>query len=162
MGCLGVHFAVEAGVVEQLTTAIDDAAKMAIIEAIEEAWDREWLHDNDKSWDALHRSLTDGKLEWESGAYPLSHAVLGGIKLYDGDDYIICLVRHSEVGDVATALQSVTRESLRRGYDLIPADAYLELGDEDFEYTWESFQGLPDLFSRAATAGRAVIFTASQ
>jgi len=33
------------------------------------------------------------------------------------------------------------------------------LSEEDFVYTWSSFEGLPGFFARAAKAKRAVLFT---
>ncbi len=36
------------------------------------------------------------------------------------------------------------------------------LTEEDFGYTWEWFQGVRDLYQRAATEGRFVLFTADQ
>ncbi|MEO0532235.1 MAG: YfbM family protein [Planctomycetota bacterium] len=162
MGCLGVHFAIKPELAERLLAATDDDSRMEIIGEVEEAWEREWLHECDKSWDGLHRSLTDGKLEWGNGAYPLNHVVLGGKKLMEEEGYIVCLVMPDQVKDIASALREVTRGNLRRGYDLIPTDAYPEVGDEDFAYTWDNFPDLPDLFSRASAAGRAVTFTASE
>ena len=43
-----------------------------------------------------------------------------------------------------------------------PKDYYYEGGmsDQDFEYTWDSFRGVPELYERAARAGRAVMFVA--
>jgi hypothetical protein len=33
--------------------------------------------------------LSDGTLDLEAGAYPVSHAVLGGRQLHSGDDYFV-------------------------------------------------------------------------
>jgi alkanesulfonate monooxygenase SsuD/methylene tetrahydromethanopterin reductase-like flavin-dependent oxidoreductase (luciferase family) len=64
---------------------------------------------------------------------------------------------------VATALQQVTEVSMGRAYDrLDPADYGPNWSEEDFEYTWSWIQEVRGLWSRAATAGRAVIFTVSQ
>lgn len=95
------------------------------------------LPESDKSWDAMHRALGDGKLDGETGPYPLSHVVLGGQQLYDGDDYILVLKDPKMLHDIAQALASVTKERLRAGYDAMDTKAYgFEPSDEDFEYTW--------------------------
>ena len=41
---------------------------------------------------------------------------------------------------------------------------YIEdpFSEEDFEYTWEYFADLPELFSQAAENDRAIIFTVDQ
>jgi hypothetical protein len=64
-----------------------------------------------------------------------------------------------EIEDVAAALNGVTRDVLRRGYDRIDPAAYQgEIGEEDFEYTWSWLRGLTDFYGRAAAEGRSVIF----
>jgi hypothetical protein len=64
---------------------------------------------------------------------------------------------------VARALQQVTEAYMRQAYDrLDPADYGPNWSEEDLEYTWDWFQGVRDLWSRAAAAKRAVIFTVDQ
>ena len=110
--------------------------------------------------DALHRSLTDGQLLYGSGPFPLAYAVLGGRALDAGDDYTACFVEPSRVAETAQALPGVTREWLRSRYFALDPRAYgAALTDEDFDYTWSCFQGLPEFFARAAAAKRAVLFT---
>lgn len=69
MACRGVHFAIDNKAYEKLLTAGSDDAVIEIVqEEIEEEWDEKWLRETDKAWDAIHRCLTDGKLEWDSGS----------------------------------------------------------------------------------------------
>jgi hypothetical protein len=68
-----------------------------------------------------------------------------------------------QVRDIAAALPSITEEDFRRRYFAIDAKSYgVPLSDEDFRYTWDWFQGVRDLYSRAAQEGRCVLFTADQ
>ena len=53
----------------RIASATDDDDLMAMIEEIEDPWDREWLVETDKAWDAIHRCLTGGTLEY--GPSPL-------------------------------------------------------------------------------------------
>ncbi len=56
-----------------------------------------------------------------------------------------------------------TKVSFRERYNAIDQDDYgVPHSDEDFEYTWKYFIAVRDLFSRAAEAGRAVLFTVNQ
>jgi hypothetical protein len=165
MACRGVHFAIEPLVMNRLIDAKSDAAAVLDIvqQEMEQPWEESWLHETDKSWDALQRCLSDGTLNIPARFTPLPAAVLGGEHLYAGDDYVISLVRPELVRSVADALAIVTKEWLRKRYDaLSPRDYDGDIGDEDFEYTWNWFQGLPELFERAARAGRAVVFTVDQ
>jgi hypothetical protein len=159
-----VHFAIEPALMNRLLDAKSDAAVLEILQKeVDQPWEESWLHQSDKSWDALHRCLSDGSLAIPKKFEPLAAAVLGGEHIYGGDDYIIAVVRPERVRSVADALAGVTHEWLRKRYDaLSPRDYDGDIGDEDFEYTWNWFQGLPDLFARAASAGRAVIFTVDQ
>ena len=168
MSCLGVHFALEPADLQRVLDAEgnDQALVDLIHEDIEERYlshERGWQFQTDKAWDALHRCLTNGELEYESGPFPLSYAVLGGRQIYGGDDFIVSLVEPKDVGPTAKALKALTKEWLRQRYFEIDPDAYdMDLSEDDFEYTWANFQGLPEFFERAAAAGRAVIFTADQ
>ncbi|MGW1997643.1 DUF1877 family protein [Embleya sp. NPDC001921] len=92
MGCRAVIFALEAEDAERLLAAGDDGEVMDLVEEIEERRDGDRLVDPDRSWDALHRCLTDGELAFGNGEYPLSHAILGGRLLHDGDDHIVSYV----------------------------------------------------------------------
>ena len=82
--------------------------------------------------------------------------------MHQGDDYIVSLVRPNQVGAIATALSAIDKQSLRTGYSKIDASDYQALGNEDFDYTWNWFDGLADFYTKAAAAGRAVIFTVDQ
>ena len=164
MACLGVHFALTDKQADQLRAAADvgDDALMAVVGEVEEAWDREWLEETDKAWDGIHRCLTGGRLEW--GDTPRHKCILGSRNLHGGDEYIVNLLEPSEVADVAAAIASIDRDALRRCYDAIDPESYYYLvrSDDDFEYTWLNFLGLRDFFQKAATAGRAVVFTVDQ
>lgn len=167
MSCLGVHFALTA----------DDAAAL---EAIDDEEDRlEYLTEeievryfeaggtykaeSDKSWDAMHRLLADGRLSWDGGTYPLNHAVLAGKSLYGEDDYIMSLKTPAQVKDIAQALAELDESALRKRYDAIDAKDYDgTLDDEDFDYTWHWFQDVRKLYQLAAREGRYMLFTADQ
>lgn len=163
MGCRGVHFAIDGAIVDRLLEADDDEDIAAIIEEIEESCEPGFDFGTDKAWDALHRCLTDGTLDWAGGLYPLSHVVLGGMQLYEGDDYVVALVRAEQVPDVAAALAPIDEAWLRQRYDSLEFPDYQGFrSDEDFAYTWANFRGLGEFFQVAANAGRAVIFTVDQ
>jgi Domain of unknown function (DUF1877) len=161
---LGVHFAITPEQEFSLTTADDDGDSDMVgelLEELEESWDDDASKvDTDKAWDAIHRCLTDGTLDPDSGEYPLSHAVLGGRHLHD--DYYVVYVSAAEVRDVAHALRGVDRTWLRQRFDAIDDPDYRGAQDDaDFEYTWENFVDVQAFYDRAAAAGRAVIFTAT-
>ena len=163
MACRGVHFAITAEQAEALLAADGDDALMSLIEAIEEAWDKDNLAQSDKAWDAMHRCLTDGQLEYGNGSYPLNHCVLGPRQLHDGDDYIVSLLSPEEVRDVAKALDPVTAEWFEERYStVVPKDYAPEYGQDDLDYTWSNIQAVKALFQKAAGSGRAVIFTVDQ
>jgi hypothetical protein len=162
MACRGVHFALtpedEARLVDETH---DDDELLEAVEEIEERWDREWLVETDKAWDAIHRCLTDGSLEY--GSTPFHKCILGSDNLYEGDDYIVSLLRPAEVKEVAEAIEGIDREGMRRKYDAIDPDDYeCELSDDDFEYTWSNFSDLRAFFRKAAEHKRAVVFTVDQ
>jgi hypothetical protein len=166
MGCLGVHFALD----EEQVAALRATDEMDRVDYVtEEIEEKFWSanktrgHETDKAWDAIHRALTDGDLAWDNGTYPLNHVILGGEVLYGEDDYVLSLKTPSQVRDIVAALDRVTETSLRAGYDRIdPDDAGCEIGDDDFEYTWDYFVSLVEFYRRAAADGRYILFTADQ
>jgi hypothetical protein len=149
MPARGVHFAMTADQFARLLAARGDEQVMAVVEDIEEAWDKEFLAESDKAWDAMHRCLTDGSLLYENGEYPLNHCICGGRQLFEGEDYTVSLVTPEQVKDVASALEPVSKAWLRERYfSLLKQEEYeFEIGDEDFEYTWDWFQNVRELFT---------------
>jgi hypothetical protein len=161
MSARGVHFAITPAQERQLLAARSGRKLMELIEEIEDAWERPFLVESDKAWDAIHRCLTDGSLLYVSGEYPLNHCICGGRQLHRGRDYTVSFVSAPQVKEVAAALAKVTRAWMRKRYDKIDPHEYneVEMGDEDFDYTWESFLDVRRFYKKAAEAGRAVIFT---
>ena len=167
MGCLGVHFALTAGEIAQLRSFVSDPERLEYLQGyIEPAYFErcpDMKAESDKSWDALHRGLADGKLSWDGGEYPLNHTVLGGELLYTGSDYIMSLKTPQMVRDIAEAVLGITETDFQRRYLAIDRESYCHpLSEEDCRYTWDWFQGIRDLYRRAAEDGRFVLFTADQ
>ena len=161
MSARGVHFALTPTQAKQLLAAKSDRKLMGLIDAIEETWEQPFVVETDKAWDAMHRCLTDGSLLYVSGEYPLNHCICGGRQLIRGRAYTVSFVSRPQVKDVAAALAKVTKAWLRKRYDKIDPDDYdeVEMGDEDFRYTWDNFLAVRRFYKKAAEAGRAVIFT---
>jgi len=163
MGCRGVYFALTADEEKRLLSAGSDEAVLEIIqEEIEERWDEKWAEETDKSWDAMHRCLTDGTLSFEPVS-ALHQCVLGGKQLYGDDDYIVSFLTAEETRAVAAAIRDIDQGWMREKYFRIdPEDYEFPTTEEDFDYTWEYFQSVKRFFQKAAKAGRAVIFTVDQ
>jgi hypothetical protein len=158
-----VFFALTAAQEAELAATRDDDEVRAFVEDVESAWDEPWLCETDKAWDAMHRCLGDGTLGCGRRASALDMAVLGGGNHYEGEEYVVVHVRPHEVAEMAAALETVSEAWLREQYDRIdPSDYQGSLDGEDFAYTWYWFLQVRDFYRRAATAGRAVIFTVDQ
>jgi hypothetical protein len=164
MSCLGVHFVLTDADVATLIDLESDEARLAYVRDVLE--ERELggpgAAESDKAWDAMHRVLADGELTLEGGEYPLSHVVLGGQSLYDGEDFLMTLKTADEVRDIAQALRELSEEEFRLRYAGLGADYDGDAGEDDLVYTWEWFQGVRDLYLLAAESGKSVLFTADQ
>ncbi|XVQ10612.1 DUF1877 family protein [Spirillospora sp. CA-255316] len=153
---LGVHFALDQEQERLVLGAGGDEELAAVIEEIEETSDPSWHMPSDKAWDAIHRCLA----AVDRPGADLSLVVLGGRDLYEGEDYFVAHVTAEEVRALAQALPSLDRDLLRRLFFAMDVDDYTGPRDEqDFAYTWENFEDVRAFFSRAAEAGRAIIFT---
>ncbi len=166
MTARGVHFALPEIHAAALRAKVGDAARLVFLqEDIEERYfndHRDDLAQSDKAWDAMHRALTSGTLSAD-GPYPFGHAVLAGEQLYGADDYIMSLKSPAQVRDIAIAVDAITESEFRRRYFAIdPNDYEMDLSEEDFAYTWESFEGIRALYKRAAQQGRYVLFSVDQ
>ncbi len=164
MSGIGVLFAVESAVVDRLRQMDDDDDRVDFLqrEIEEDFFENQplWLCDLGKTWDAIHRCLTDGDIGWNNGTFPLNHVILGGEQLYDENDYIISLKDAEQVGLIAAALSKVTSRDFRVGYDRISPDDYDgPYGLDDYQSTWDEFEQLVEFYHRAAEAQRSVLFT---
>jgi Domain of unknown function (DUF1877) len=140
MSCLGVLFSLSEKEVIKLKSFNSDEERLDYLQTeIEEIYfDKypERIAELDKAWDAIHRSLTDGKLGYSNGNFPLNHVVLGGETLYFEDDYIMSLKTPQQVKQIAQSLIRFDETSLNVGYKKIPEIDYgFSTSDEDFEYT---------------------------
>ena len=165
MACRGVHFAITDEDLEALRRADSDEALVEVIqEEIEERWEKDagFVCETDKAWDAIHRCLTDGRLEYRNGSLPLRLCILGGEQLFSGDDYIVSLVTNEKLRDLADALSKISPEFIGERYSELPSDYQTEKSQEDCQYTWDWFSDLPGFFDPAASSGRHVIFTVDQ
>ncbi|MCX4808486.1 YfbM family protein [Streptomyces sp. NBC_01214] len=162
MGARGVLFALDALEAERILACRGDDEVIAVVEEVEEGWDRDHLFELDKSWDALHRCFTDGDLAFENGEYPLSHVILGGRLLHEGD-YIVCYVAADQVREVAVALEPLDEQWLSNRFVTLTFDSYQGVGDaEDIAYTQGFLPGLKNFYRTAAQNGRAAVFTVDQ
>ncbi len=161
MAARGVHFALTADQAASLLATPDDDALMLMIEDVESDWDEDWLAESDKAWDAIHRCLTDGSLEYAGGQPPLNLVILGGRQLGADEEYTISFVTSEQVKQVAAALAPIDEAWLRQRYfSLLKAGDYDgDIDEQDFGDTWRWFQHVAALFRKAAAHGRAVVFT---
>lgn len=167
MSCLGVHFALTTPEIEQLRAIASEEDRIECLRSIIEPhyFDQNemWLVESGKSWDAIHRALTDGQLEEDGGTYPLNHAILGGEALCSGFDYIMSYKTPAQVVEIAMALAGITEEEFRERYLTIDREDYAEpLSEEDLAHSWEGFQAVREFYLRAASETRGVLFTVDQ
>lgn len=165
---LGVHFGLSPEQGEQLAALDDDAAIMAFVEEIEEAWDEDNLCQTDKAWEAIHHCLTGDDpskdyTDTDAGEEPLKWAILGGAGLLEEvDDYFIFALDADQVRELAPALDKIDEAEFRRRYDKYCRGKQPGLDENHFGYAWENFKDLKEFYRRMAAKGYDVIFTVSQ
>ncbi len=167
MSCLGVLFSLDNEIVTKILSQNSDGERLNYVqmEIEENYFDQypDWVTELDKSWDSLHRCLTDGNLEWHNGSYPLNHMILGGQRIYHEPNYIMTLKAPEQVRDISRAIAQITKDKFRELYFRIdPNNFGMPLSEDDFQYTWAWFlQSIP-FWSLAAKQNRNVLFTADQ
>ncbi len=119
MGCLGTHFAFTADEGSDLIQCAPERARLQLLWEIEERYygnGSEFIAESGKTWDGMHRALTDGRFAFDNGTFPLSHVVMGGKRLYGGTDWKVVLKTPEEVRDVAVALESIDEKRFKSRY----------------------------------------------
>ena len=123
--------------------------------------------DLDKAWDAIHRALTNGKLEYGGKNPPGCWVILGG-EVLRGDregeeDYLVVCKSPKQVRQVDLFLQGMTEQAFRRLYFAIdPGEYNYPMDEEDFGYTWEYLSGSRPFWHNAAEKGLWVLFDVDQ
>lgn len=165
---LGVLFAVGQDIVKKLKDMQLEERPVFISEELEDLYFEEYpdrTFELDKSWDAMHRALTDGTLCFD-GTGPAALAILGGERLYfdeQHDDYIITLKSPEQAKAVYETLSKLTDAEFRKRYKAIPDEEYGDFKDnEDMEYTLEYLRDSVSFWRYAAEQGLWVLFTADQ
>jgi hypothetical protein len=166
VACRGVFFALSSSQREHLLGLSSDSDRLQYIqEDIEAAWDEAHFLQTDKAWDAIHRCLTDETLTTARSTSPLGKLILGGRQLYsDTQSYIVNLIEHGELSEISVALKIVTKEWMKARYEQLRNTDYPQefVSEQDWEYTWDWFSGIPEFIARADGDGCAVIFTVDQ
>ena len=167
MSCLGVLFSLDKATVDKLKAFSTDEDRLDYLqmEIEEEFFEKypERVCELDKAWDAIHRTVTDGKLEWNNGDYPLNHFILGGEILYSQEDYIMTLKTPEQVRDIFMNFDSITKDAFRSNYFKIDKNLYgFDTTEDDFDYTWTWFSQSRDFWKLASQEQRYVLFTADQ
>jgi hypothetical protein len=161
---LGVHFALTAAQLRALRAARDDDDEVLKLTAeLEENWDRKWLAETDKAWDAIHRALSDGDLTFAGGLEhaPLGCVVLGGESMVEDEDETVVLIEAKAVAAASKALAKLTEADFRQRYFKLCKGYSPNFGEEDFAYSWTNLETLRVFFAKAAKAKRAIVFTVS-
>ncbi|MBC8352843.1 MAG: DUF1877 family protein [Planctomycetes bacterium] len=115
------------------------------------------------SWNPIHRSLTDGTLDRDQGDFPLDHCVLGGRRLYDGDDFEAILIRPDIVPHIAGGLHNLKRAEFADRYmALDPASYGKQPTEAEGDETWAMVKLIRQLFEDAGSEHAAVLFTVAR
>ncbi|MFM9402272.1 DUF1877 family protein [Myroides odoratimimus] len=167
MSCLGVLFALTKQDVESLLEIKDEEQRLDMLKDVieEKYFDEypEYTAEFDKSWDAIHRVMTDGYFDLNNGTFPLSHVIMGGQSLYEDDDYFMILKTPEEVELIWQALQGVTEEWFRERYFMIDSEDYgFDVDEDDFRYSWQWFCYSLPAWELAAKEKRYMLFTVDQ
>jgi hypothetical protein len=161
--CIGTYLALDPQTAQSLLD-LSDEQLLIRVSALSKTISGLNKLDIDESWDAMHRALTNGKLEKSPKQHPpTSYTVLGGESLLDGDDWIVILITADQVRAAAAAIQPITRQEFHARYDRIDAASYdVPLSEDDFAYTWQNLVDVKSAFARWAKDAKWVLFVAAQ
>lgn len=167
MACRGMHSAITAEQRAHLEALPDGEERYFYLNDIYEELGDDYQQHMDKSWDAIHRCLTqsppgEALLDTAAGSYPLKLAIIGGKELSQDPSYLLYLIEPNDVPVLAQAMAGISPERFAELYRHHCRGYAPEFGDEDLEYSFAYFEELRDFLARIAPTGRAVVFSADQ
>ncbi len=113
-----------------------------------------------RTWDAIHRCLTEGTLDPEGGDFPLNHVILGGKKIHHGDDYVAAVIRPDMVTFIAEALREVKEPEFRKCFFALGDQGYDQpINEKEYSYVWHAVQEIRTFFEFCDEERFAVMFT---
>lgn len=161
---LGYHIALSRDNAKRVFAVSDDAALLSLIEEFKgskELRKNGQLVDCKRTWDALHRCLTEGTLDPTGGEIPMNHAILGGKKLNKGPEFIAVLVRPDLTPFVAEALHNIKEPDFRQRYFALGNHGYEQpINEKEYALVWHHLQELRTFFEYCSEERFAVLFTA--
>lgn len=163
MGCLGGFRAITKEELDKLRSV----PRADRVPDYLDEMDQEDSCDLDKAWDAIHRALTNGKLEYGGKNPPGCWVILGG-EVLRGDregeeDYIVTCKNPHQAKRIYQFLQELTEEAFCKLYFAIDPEEYgFELSEEDFEYTWYYLSDSIPFWKNAAEKQLWVLFDVDQ
>ncbi|MDA1050335.1 MAG: DUF1877 family protein [Planctomycetota bacterium] len=114
-------------------------------------------------WDPIHRSLTDGTLDRDTGDFPVDHAVLGGKRLHEGVGFEAILIRPDIVPHVAAGLHDLKRAEFTERYLALDPKTYGKQPTEaEGDEAWAMLKLIRQLFEDAGNEHAAVLFTVAR
>jgi len=112
------------------------------------------------AWDPIHRVLTDGTLSHDADEFPNDHCVLGGRRLYEGEDREVIMVRPDIVILVAESLHKMKRAEFSDKFMALDPALYGKKPTEaEGDIVWGMFKLIRQLFEFASGEHAAVVFT---
>ena len=163
MSCLGGLSAIQKKELDKMRVLSQEGKIVPYLEEMEQVYSCElW-----QAWDAIHRALTNGKLEYGGKNPPGCWVILGG-EVLRGDregeeDYIVTCKNPHQVKRIYQFLQELTEEKFRERYFAIDPEEYgFELSEDDFEYTWYYLSDSIPFWKNAAEKQLWVLFDVDQ
>ena len=164
MSCRGYFLGLTDADVSEFASLASDSYEMMEFanETLYIRCEPDWVTFVDKSWDAIHRCLTNGYM-LPDPSNPMARCILGVQEIDTADNWIVGLCFPEDVKEIDLAIRHLDRDWLHKKYWALPKDEYgIFMSEDDFEYTWDYFRDTQDFFRRAAASGRHSLFIADQ
>ena len=166
MSGLGAYIVLTREDAKELFAQEDDASVRAVTERLRNSpkhRDADLVLDCGTCWDPLHRALTDGTLTHDTDDFPLDHCVLGGRRLYQGDDFEAILIRPDIVPHVAAGLHDLKRAEFTEKYMTLDPELYGKQPTEaEADETWAMLKLVRQMFEDAGNEHAAILFTVAR
>ncbi len=159
----GYHIALSRDYAKRVFAAKDDPSLPPLLEELlsdKSLRENAQILELKRTWDPIHRCLTEGTLDPEGGEFPLNHVILGGKKLHHASDYAAVVIRPDMVTFIAEALRELREPDFRKRYFALAEHSFDQpLNDKEYAYVWHMVQEIRTFFEFCDEERFAILFT---
>jgi Domain of unknown function (DUF1877) len=158
----GYHFALSRDNAKKVFAVTDPKGFLTLFDEFKNSKDmqkNDQILENKRTWDAIHRALTEGELDPQGGEMPLNHVILGGKPVNAGEDYFAAVVRPDLTPFLSEALHDMKESDFRQKYFALQNTSYSQpINEKEYALVWHQVQEIRSFLEFCSEERFAILF----